>query len=470
MASPVGRVVTFYSYKGGVGRTLALANVAAQLALWGYRVLAVDWDLEAPGLDAYFRRWLPRTIDGGVLELAESFRDGAPRDWREVASQLEITGARHPLRFIAAGRQDDDYLGRVQRLDWNALYEAGFGPYLEDLRTQWTRDFDFVLVDSRTGVSDTGGICTIQLPDALVVLFTASLQSVAGIKRVARRAQEQQRKLPVDRARLMVLPVPTRVDQTEYQQMEDWYKRFEGELAPFVGEWTDEEGAVERLLRQLAIPYVPYWSYGEKLPMVDELSRDKLSVAYALETLAAVIVHDLDSVSTLLRDRDGYVRDAMFPVDASEGDRPGPDIFLSFARDDEAFALKLARALQSLGVSVWVAPEHIPAGRAPEFDTIMQALRASRHFVMLVSVSMGSWQARELELAVGRSLRHGAPGRIIPIVRRGVRGVPPAVANLQTLTEDELVHHGQSSPDVLAQHIVRLIRNGDHPSSFDTSP
>jgi len=44
-------VVTFYSYKGGVGRSMALANVAALLARWGRRVLIIDWDLEAPGIE-----------------------------------------------------------------------------------------------------------------------------------------------------------------------------------------------------------------------------------------------------------------------------------------------------------------------------------------------------------------------------------------------------------------------------------
>jgi MinD-like ATPase involved in chromosome partitioning or flagellar assembly len=48
------KVVTFYSWKGGVGRTMALANAAVQLARAGLNVLMVDWDLEAPGLDRYF--------------------------------------------------------------------------------------------------------------------------------------------------------------------------------------------------------------------------------------------------------------------------------------------------------------------------------------------------------------------------------------------------------------------------------
>ena len=51
---PPSIVYTFYSYKGGVGRSMALANVAALLARAGHRVLAIDWDLEAPGLERYF--------------------------------------------------------------------------------------------------------------------------------------------------------------------------------------------------------------------------------------------------------------------------------------------------------------------------------------------------------------------------------------------------------------------------------
>ena len=58
----MSRVVTFYSYKGGVGRTLALANIGVLLAKRGKRVLLMDWDLEAPGLEDTFHavssRWM----------------------------------------------------------------------------------------------------------------------------------------------------------------------------------------------------------------------------------------------------------------------------------------------------------------------------------------------------------------------------------------------------------------------------
>ena len=53
-----GKIITFYSYKGGTGRTMALANLAWVLASNDKKVLLIDWDLEAPGLHRYFRPFL----------------------------------------------------------------------------------------------------------------------------------------------------------------------------------------------------------------------------------------------------------------------------------------------------------------------------------------------------------------------------------------------------------------------------
>lgn len=55
---PRGRIITFYSYKGRTGRTMLLANTAWILASAGKRVLAIDWNLEAPGLHQYFHPFL----------------------------------------------------------------------------------------------------------------------------------------------------------------------------------------------------------------------------------------------------------------------------------------------------------------------------------------------------------------------------------------------------------------------------
>src|SRR3954463_344047 len=72
-ARPLGRIVSFYSYKGGTGRSMALANIAWILASNGRRVLVIDWDLEAPGLHRYFRPFLDDEEMTGTPGLIDFF-------------------------------------------------------------------------------------------------------------------------------------------------------------------------------------------------------------------------------------------------------------------------------------------------------------------------------------------------------------------------------------------------------------
>lgn len=62
------RIYTFYSFKGGVGRSMAMANVGELLYRRGLRVLMIDFDLEAPGLERYFDVPEAATNMDGVLD------------------------------------------------------------------------------------------------------------------------------------------------------------------------------------------------------------------------------------------------------------------------------------------------------------------------------------------------------------------------------------------------------------------
>ncbi|WP_197459692.1 hypothetical protein, partial [Erythrobacter sp. HI0074] len=56
---------------------------------------------------------------------------------------------------------------------------------LDDMKVQWEefedQGFDYVLIDSRTGNTDIGGICTRQLPDAVAILFMPTRQNTDGL-------------------------------------------------------------------------------------------------------------------------------------------------------------------------------------------------------------------------------------------------------------------------------------------------
>ncbi len=66
-------------------------------------------------------------------------------------------------------------------MDYGSFYEEnGGGDFLEEMRAYWINAYDIVLIDSRTGLTDSGGVCSIQMPDAVVMLFTATDQGFQG--------------------------------------------------------------------------------------------------------------------------------------------------------------------------------------------------------------------------------------------------------------------------------------------------
>jgi len=251
-----GKIVTFYSYKGGTGRSMALANVAWILASNQKRVLVIDWDLEAPGLHRYFHPFL---VDKDLLEseglidyvinfstaAASPTGDGgsADRGWykdythvlgapTDASSSVSVTsGARivpgaslltyavslewdfgsGALDFIPAGRQGSTYSTRVNSFSWQKFYERlGGGLLLDEVKENLKKEYDYILIDSRTGVSDTSGICTVQMPDILVVCFTLNNQSIEGAAGVAEYVQQQR-----GDSGLEIYPVPMRVENAE---------------------------------------------------------------------------------------------------------------------------------------------------------------------------------------------------------------------------------------------------------------
>ncbi len=164
----VCKIITFYSFKGGVGRSMALANVAVALAACQKRVCVIDWDLEAPGVENYFSRLSisPAIRDGGLLHILE----GKVLEWDDLVNKVRVFGREFSL--ITAGQTSHAYTKRLQAFAWEAYYEQGGGEFIEVFGSMLRTKFDYVLIDSRTGLTDASGVCTIQLPDILVLMFT----------------------------------------------------------------------------------------------------------------------------------------------------------------------------------------------------------------------------------------------------------------------------------------------------------
>ena len=280
---------------------MALANVAALLAKWGYNVLVVDWDVEAPGIERFFARDNPglqdlRANTPGIVDLVQAKSDGKPLAWRDCLIDVKIGSNSSRLSLLTAGRSGEDYTSRLHALNFPELFDKHeLGSYIEELRSDWAAEFNFVLVDSRTGVTDIGGICTVHLADVLVLLFTTTESSTEGALEILERARKAQERLPRDRKRLFAVPVPARDEsRTEYERATQWKDRFAERFGELYRDWLPNGIKPRDAIEKLRVPYVPYWSFGELLPAIEEGTTDPGSLGYAYETLARILATRLD--------------------------------------------------------------------------------------------------------------------------------------------------------------------------------
>jgi cellulose biosynthesis protein BcsQ len=189
-------VIAFYSFKGGVGRTMALVNVAAELVRRGRKVLVVDFDLEAPGLETYQHLQPPKPHPGIVEFVTEYRRTNAVPNLLDYIYEAKPIGTKDGrLWVMPAGRRDRAYRTALANLDWQRLYKEEDGFLLfEDAKIGWEQELkpDYVLIDSRTGDTDVLGICTRQLPDSVVLMFTPNEQNLVGLENVCRDIRREE--------------------------------------------------------------------------------------------------------------------------------------------------------------------------------------------------------------------------------------------------------------------------------------
>jgi AAA domain len=209
--------VTFYSYKGGVGRTLAMLNVAALLAERGRRVLVVDFDLEAPGLGLSALT----SIHAGA---AESTRAGVSDFLLDRAASLmtpistyiySAMTDRFENRFqvLTAGTRAGELSGKIEELFREPQGDLAHLFILLVTEIEAFIDPDYVFFDSRTGLADVAGVCTMELPEVLVAVCGLNEQNIGGMEGALARMREYWRAVSRDVATLLVLsPVPQEID------------------------------------------------------------------------------------------------------------------------------------------------------------------------------------------------------------------------------------------------------------------
>jgi hypothetical protein len=277
-------VLTFYSYKGGVGRSMAVANVAVLLARdYGLSVIVIDWDLEAPGLHRFFQVPDERVRDG-LIDYVERFKrwvrqvSDRPVDPPRIEKSLIMVREYHTggtVRLLAAGKllPHEEYAGRVNNFDWDDFYRDWNGAQcIEFLRQSVKNLADVTIVDSRTGITDVGGICTLQMPDIVVLTFAFNEQNLSGTFRIAQDLSGGNLALKALDRRPEILLLPARKELSEIGTLRQWERRAAEALEPFVKSDRIRSRFTTALeyIRATAVQYVPYFAYGEELAVETE--------------------------------------------------------------------------------------------------------------------------------------------------------------------------------------------------------
>ena len=402
---------------------MALANIAVVLSRWGYRVLMIDWDLEAPGLEFYFSDFIKTTRiarSNGIVELLEQAAKGNQslvNEWTSLRHEISLSVDSVPLAFIPAGNRDESYFKRLRAIDLEKFY-ADFkgGEVIEHLYKEWKESFDFVLIDSRAGVTDIGGLCTVQLPDLLVVFSTPISQSVRGALNVVRRIQLARRNLPLDRFALPILPILSRIDLTEeYQEarksLQSFSRVFSSLLSSYVPkEWTNTDRI--NFTEATKIPYISFFSYKEKLAVLEEGTRDPAGLGYSYESLSSVIANNLLDLEIFLKSRSEYIEKAQVRAVASQSSQRKQAyrtarVFISYAEEDEKTATWLSNQCKQAGLDVFYFGDPSLRGSSV-FERIESEINRSDYFLALLSNKylLSKWCDLEINLAVKLSQLH----------------------------------------------------------------
>lgn len=359
--------ITFYSYKGGVGRSLALANIAALLAQRGRNVVLIDFDLEAPGLDS-FQEFKSIAGKPGVVEYVTEFEKikKAP-DISQFVHSCELSGnLRGKVWVMPAGKKDKSYNSLRTKLDWIQLYNSNFGElFIENWKAAITRYClpDYVLVDSRTGLTDIGGICTLHLPDLVVILFGLNEQNVRGVGAVSKAIRESEFK-HVPQLHYVASPVPNLPKDKDSAFVKRW-----------IAATNDLGVKVESSIR-----YQPIAALSEKLFVLNDPNEAPLLVEDYRNLLNKLIDYNRNGIDYLQI----QAREAIRTVDTDRINRLLKIFQEDFPKRTESLMIQaeLQLALNEFDVAMALAYEAIKTD--PVYDTpfkwLIEQLGRSKRF------------------------------------------------------------------------------------------
>ncbi|NNA66147.1 tyrosine-protein kinase family protein [Pseudomonas gessardii] len=188
-------VVTFFSYKGGVGRTTSLALTAAYLSRKGKKVFVIDCDFEAPGLINFFNTSQVENFKSGLVEYLNDREFLGSCNIEDYVYEIEKSySGSGSINLMPAGNimeSNEDLISYLEGLAKIDLQGEGLvkilGNLIDDINLKYNPDV--ILIDSRTGFNNTFGALA-QLSNSIVVLAGDDAQNQPGLEYITKALNE----------------------------------------------------------------------------------------------------------------------------------------------------------------------------------------------------------------------------------------------------------------------------------------
>ena len=304
MSDQSTQFVSFYSYKGGVGRSTVLANLACWQAIKGRKVLIIDLDFEAPGQHSsgLFKGnpVADSVIKGGFIDLCVAWQQhheetpGEVYEWdlqdyilrSTFLDKLPGTDKGEIFLMPAGKKLDTDYARKLDGLDWNKFFSSSIKGYqlLAALKLFCKiEEFDGVFIDSRTGLSDPYYMATSWLSNTVVCFSSLNRQSIEGCRYAMEHILTEDSINKYGEKR--VLPVVTLIPPTRNFEANDRIKTI------LADEWSEIDNG-----------FVTEFRYDDELALEEEIlvtkdgwkksdfGRSLLALVAALETQDSYLI------------------------------------------------------------------------------------------------------------------------------------------------------------------------------------
>jgi cellulose biosynthesis protein BcsQ len=454
-------IYTFYSFKGGVGRSMALANIAELFYRRGLKVLMIDFDLEAPGLERYFNvsdaQFTTIEIVGrrGVIDLLVSYKQmcSLPKMVQENAVQqnngeetsrlivepledfcvqiYQENQSGGELFLIPAGRRSGDYFKKyaenVQGFDWQDFYINWEGErFFEWFRESVNLFADVVLIDSRTGITEMGGICTHQLADVVVMFVAANQQNLDGTLKMATSLSNKDLISNGRKGReLFLLPVPSRIDGFEAESLDEFAESFKNILGQFIPSRLNTGGHISTFFSDLKIPYVPYYSYQERVAVRESARESSIDLVRAFENLLLILLYGIFNSNIV----NSSGPKSQLPI----------NVFISYSHKDNSLRSELGTHLSNLKrqgkIAAWY-DRSVEAGT--EWNVQIKAKLESASVILLLVSSdfLASDYCYDIEIEKAIERHYEGIARVIPIILRPCYWQGSPFSKLQALPKN----------------------------------